>query len=201
MAPHFSKSAISYLLILFVFAPMGLLGNPANRAPDKNLVTMEYLPFWASIAARGGGAGFGYERRINDFLAVQVLIGAGGVPAENGGSILFGALSGDAVFSPFPKARSLKLSTGVGILYFGAVGEERQGSLEAHFFIPSVHGSIGWRFSFGKRKVSFILEPQLAAALIFPGPTGSGPAGELEWYSTGYWMAMIYPNLSLGVSF
>lgn len=167
----------------------------------KNTLTLEFLPAYGMFALSGGGAGLGYERSLSDWLALRGSLALGGVPAENEGTILFGSFYGDVVISPFSLVRGLRFAVGGGLMYLGAFGEQEQGGLEAHFWIPYFKGSVGWRFLIGKKRLRISVEPKLTAALTFPGPTGSGPDGELEWYSSGYFMALVYPNLSLGVSF
>jgi len=198
---NFRSLLLSLIILFFSFQNAFSEDSPSSGVGGKNIVSLEYIPVYASFAVGGGGIGLGYEREINDWFSIHSLAVFGYFPADNGGGIILTGLSADAVFSPFSALKSLKMSSGCGFLYLGDSGEDQFGGLEGHFIIPYINASLGWRFVIGRKRVKFTIKPELVFALVLPGPTGSGVSGHLEWYSTGYLMGVLYPNLTFGVKF
>lgn len=197
----FPRNIFLFLLLFFSILTCFAEGETLADSGRRNIVTLEYLPVYASFALGSGGLGLGYERELTDWFSLHTLAVFGYFPAGNGGQMILSGFAGDAVFSPFSALRSLKFSFGAGFLYLGATGEDRYGGLEAHYFIPYISTSVGWRLAFGRKRLRYTIQPEIVFALVLPGPTGSGISGDLEWYPTGYVMGVLYPNVTLGVQF
>ena len=202
----FVKTApLSVLLLLACLLPAAA---ETGESPHRNIVTLSPIPVIIPIAAGGLGVGMGYERRHTAWLSSRYELATGfAKPRGNGGTMVYLEANAGVRFFPLKTApEGLVLGTQVNLVYVAARGESIYNGLEAHYILPQLKFSAGWRFIFGKNpenknRPAFLLAPGLGYTLTFPGTSFSGPGGRLQKRGTGLWFGTLMPVLNLGITF